>query len=107
MHWNEINKLDKLLQPELYEKRQKQLKPEPELNKTVNIELNTTGYPYRSATELKSLYDSFDETKVKHYNNFNIKQSKKDYSLKTYSKIPNSYIGDIFFQGKDFAFFYC
>jgi hypothetical protein len=53
---------------------------------------------------LKSLYDSVDESKVKHYNNFNVKQSKKDYSLRTFSRIPHSYIGDIFFQGRDIAF---
>ena len=54
--------------------------------------------------KLKSLYDSVDESKVKHYNNFNVKQSKKDYSLRTFSRIPHSYIGDIFFQGRDIAF---
>ena len=61
-------------------------------------------YPFRSMKKLKSLYDEIDNNKVKHYNNFNIKESKKQYSLKTYSKISHSYIGDIFFQSKDFAF---
>ena len=75
-----------------------------EKNKTLNQKQNITNYPYRSVIKLKSLYDKYDETKVKHYNNFNIKQSKKNYSLKTFSKILNSYIGDIFFQNKDFAF---
>ena len=100
----EISKLDKLFQPDLFKERQKQLKPEPELNKTITTDTNTTGYPYRSANKLKSLYDEYDETKVKHYNNINEKQSKKTYSLKAYSKIPNSYIGDLFFEGKDYAF---
>ena len=75
-----------------------------EKNKTLIYKPNIINYPYRSVIKLKSLYDKYDETKVKHYNNFNIKQSKKNYSLKTFSKLPNSYIGDIFFQTKDFAF---
>ena len=101
----EMNKLDKQYNPEKYEEHQKQLKPaKPELNKTFNLAFNITGYPYRSTNKLKSLYDEYDETKVKHYNDFNVKESKKKYSLKAFSKIPHSYIGDIFFEGKDFAF---
>ena len=77
-----------------------------EKNKTLIYKPNIINYPYRSVTKLKSLYDKYDETKVKHYNNFNIKQSKKNYSLKTFSKIFNSYIGDIFFKLKILHFYY-
>ena len=34
----------------------------------------------------------------KHYNNFNVKKNKKEYSLKTYSNVCHSLIGDIFFD---------
>ena len=99
-----INDIDERNEPELFKQHQEQLKPKTKLEKTLTFKPIVTDYPYRSANKLKSLYDEYDESKVKHYNNFNIKQSKKDYSLKTFSKIPNSYIGDIFFQGKKFAF---
>ena len=99
-----INDIDERNEPESFKEHQEQLKPKMKLEKTFTFKHDSNNYPYRSANKLKSLYDDYDATKVKHYNNFNIKQSKKDYSLKTYSKIPNSYSGDIFFQSKDFAF---
>ena len=33
-----------------------------------------------------------------HYNNFNVKKNKKEYSLRTYSNARHSLIGDIFFD---------
>ena len=45
-----------------------------EKNKTLIYKPNIINYPYRSVIKLKSLYDKYYETKVKHYNNFNIKQ---------------------------------
>ena len=48
-------------------------------------------------------YKDIDEN-VKKYNNFNVKESKKKYGLKTYSKVRGCYIGDIMFEG-DYAAF--
>ena len=102
---HKMNIIDERNEPELFKQHQEQLKPNRlQVTKTIIYKPKQNDYPYRSINKLKSLYDSVDETKIKHYNNFNVKQSKKDYSLKTYSKIPHSYIGDIFFQGRDFAF---
>ena len=84
------------------------LKPDKEPNKILHFTLDNKGYPYRSYTKLKSLYDDFDRTKYKkniqHYNNYNIKENKKKYNLKTYSTVKNSFIGDIFFESNKAAF---
>ena len=68
-------------------------------------------FPYRSANKLKSIYNNFEQANSlnrmstadinklsKHYNNFNIKKNKQEYSLKTYSNVRHSLIGDIFFD---------
>ena len=60
---------------------------------------------------MKSIYNNFeqanllnrmstaDENKLSnHYNNFNIKKNKKEYSLRTCSDGRHSLIGDIFFD---------
>lgn len=74
----------------------------------VSFKLDNGGYPYRSYNKLKSLYDDFNTIKfkknIKPLNNFNVKESKKQYNLKTYSKVKYSFIGDIFFEGKVSAF---
>ena len=67
-------------------------------------------FPYRSANKLKSIYNNFEQANLlnrmttadinklsKHYNNFNVKKNKQEYSLKTYSNVRHSLIGDIFF----------
>ena len=41
---------------------------------------------------------------TEHFNDFNIKDSQKKYSLKTYSNVYHSFIGDIFFQSNKAAF---
>ena len=41
---------------------------------------------------------------VKPLNNFDVKESKNKYSLKTYSNVKNSFIGDIFFESNISAF---
>ena len=69
-------------------------------------------FPYRSPNKLKSLYNNFEEANLinqptikdiygftNHYNNFNVKESKEKYNLKTYSNVRYSFIGDIFFEG--------
>ena len=68
-------------------------------------------FPYRSANKLKSIYNNFEQANLvnrmsttdvnkltKHYNSFNIKKNKKEYSLRTYSNARHSLIGDIFFD---------
>ena len=74
----------------------------------INFKLDNNGYPYRSYNKLKSLYDDFDKLKykqnIKHYNDFDVKESKNKYSLKTYSNVKNSFIGDIFFESNISAF---
>ena len=101
---------------ELYKKHQLQianarqeLKPEHKYNENrINFKLDNGGYPYRSYSKLKSLYDDFNTYKfksmVKPLNNFDVKESKNKYSLKTYSNVKNSFIGDIFFESKISAF---
>ena len=65
---------------------------------------NSFNYPYRTYSKLKSLYDEIDDSNIKHYNNFNVKKIKDNYSLKTYSNVKNSFIGDIFFESNISAF---
>ena len=75
--------------------------------------------PFRSAYKLKKMLEDFPDysskigswmsykdinDNVKKLNNFNVKDSKKKYSLKTYSKIRGCYIGDIMFESKYAAF---
>ena len=68
-------------------------------------------FPYRSPNKLKSLYNNFEQANllnqpttkdiynfVEHYNNFDVKESKEKYTLKTYSNVRYSFIGDIFFS---------
>ena len=74
----------------------------------INFSLDNGGYPYRSYSKLKSLYDDFNTYKfksmVKPLNNFDEKESKNKYSLKTYSNVKYSFIGDIFFESNISAF---
>ena len=42
---------------------------------------------------------------VEHFNKFNANESKRIYSLKVYSNVPNSFIGDIFFESNKSTFF--
>ena len=104
----ELKKKDIEFNPDLYEKHQQQLKPKSKLDRTVNFKMINGGYPYRSYSKLKSLYDDFDKDKynkqIKHYNNYNVKDNKQKYSLKTYSNVKNSFIGDIFFESNKAAF---
>lgn len=104
----ELRKRDLEFNPELYEKHQLQLRPKPKPNNIINFKLDNDGYPYRSYYKLKSLYDDFDRDKynknIKHFNNYNIKDNKEKYSLKTYSNVKNSFIGDIFFESNKAAF---
>ena len=68
-------------------------------------------FPYRSANKLKSIYNNFEQANLlnrmsssdinklsPHYNNYNVKKSKKEFSLRTYSNARHSLIGDIFFD---------
>ena len=68
-------------------------------------------FPYRSANKLKSIYNNFEQANLlnrmstadinklsNHYNNFNVKKNKQEYSLITYSNARHSLIGDIFFD---------
>ena len=68
-------------------------------------------FPYRSANKLKSIYNNFEQANLlnrmstadinklsNHYNNYNVKKNKQEYSLKTYSNARHSLIGDIFFD---------
>ena len=72
---------------------------------------NSHVFPYRSANKLKSIYNNFEQANLlnrmstadinklsNHYNNFNVKKNKKEYSLRTYSNARHSLIGDIFFD---------
>ena len=73
-----------------------------------NIFMQNITANFRGHSKLKSLYDDFDNIKykqnIKHYNDFNVKESKNKYSLKTYSNVKNSFIGDIFFESNISAF---
>jgi len=121
-----FNALDKQLNPEMYQKHQEQLKPqqphpinEIKFNLPLNQIDNKTDWlksalPYRSPNKIKELYFnkfgkndiSINDIKqnIEHYNNFNIKQNQKKFSLKTYSNIFHSFIGDIFFESNKAAF---
>ena len=78
------------------------------------IEWLKSSLPYRSPNKIKELYInnfgkkdiSINDIKqnVEHYNNFNIKQNQKKFSLKTYSNIFHSFIGDIFYESNKAAF---
>ena len=102
------DEIDKEYNPELFKQHQQQLKPlKPKEHQKVSFVFDSNGYPYRSLNKLKSLYDDFDNEKfkqVKHYNNFDIKESKKEYSLRTCSKVKYTFIGDIFFESNKSAF---
>ena len=78
-----------------------------------------TPLPFRSPYKLKKILEDFPDysskigswmsykdinDNVKKLNNFNVKESKKKYSLKTYSKVRGCYIGDIMFESKHAAF---
>ena len=121
-----FNALDKQLNPEMYQKHQEQLKPqqiypinEIKFDLPLNQANNKTDWlksslPYRSPNKIKELYFnkfgkndiSINDIKqnIEHYNNFNIKQNQKKFSLKTYSNIFHSFIGDIFFESNKAAF---
>ena len=121
-----FNVLDKQLNPEMYQKHQEQLKPrqlypinEIKFDLPFNQANNKTDWlksslPYRSPNKIKELYFnkfgkkdiSINDIKqnIEHYNNFNIKQNQKKFSLKTYSNIFHSFIGDIFFESNKAAF---
>ena len=60
-------------------------------------------FPYRSANMLKSIYNNFEQANLlnrittadikklsNHYNNYSVKKSKQEYSLKTYSNARHS-----------------
>ena len=103
---NRLNEFSRNLLNKVKETKINELSPKPKSN-ILKFTLNTGKYPYRSYKKLTSLYDDFDNEKykeVEHYNNFNVKESKKDYSLKTYSKYKYTFIGDIFFQSNKAAF---
>lgn len=121
-----FNALDKQFNPEMYQKHQEQLKPqqtypinEIKFDLPFNQANNKTDWlksslPYRSPNKIKELYFnkfgkddiSINDIKqnIEHYNNFNIKQNQHKYSLKTYSNIFHSFIGDIFFESNKAAF---
>ena len=110
------DKLDFEFVPELTEQRFQQNKPEakPKEKEQEAQELtftysNTSKPPYRSEFKLKSLYkDSASLEKalknVKPLNNFSIKENSKRYHLKACSTIRHTFIGDLFFQGRYFAY---
>jgi len=104
----ELKKKDIEYNPDLYDKHYLQLHPKPKPKNTLSFKLDNNGYPYRSYYKLKSLYDDFDRTKykkeIKHFNNYNVKDNKEKYSLKTYSNVKYSFIGDIFFESNKAAF---
>ena len=105
----QLNIKDKGYNPDLFKQHRLQLKPDKTYpTKTITFTLDNKGYPYRTYNKLKSLDSSFDKekyyTNIKHYNNFDLSKSKKEYNLKTYSKYKFSFIGDIFFEGKGIAF---
>ena len=75
-------------------------------------------FPYRSARKMKSLEHTMPEINllnansysqlnrmIPHYNNFNVHDSFKKYSLKTYSQYRHTYIGDLFFESDKIVFF--
>ena len=121
-----FNEIDKQLNPEMYQKHQEQLKPQqiyPINQITFNLPFNQpdnktdwlkSSLPYRSPNKIKEIYFnkfgkndiSINDIKqnIEHYNNFNIKQNQKKFSLKTYSNIFHSFIGDIFFESNKAAF---
>lgn len=82
------------------------IKPETK-TLTYTYKTKSNEIPFRSYKKLSSLYDDFDTIKYKnvnHYNDFNVKEAKDDYSLRTYSKYKYTFIGDIFFESNKAAF---
>ncbi len=68
-------------------------------------------FPYRSANKLKSIYNNFEQANLlnrmttsdvnkltNNYNAYNVKKNKQEYSLRTYSNVRHSLVGDIFFD---------
>ena len=68
-------------------------------------------FTYSSANKLKSIYNNFEQANLlnrmttsdvnkltNHYNAYNVKKNKQEYSLRTYSNACHSLIGDIFFD---------
>ena len=103
---------NQLLQPQIKEVKAKTLLRSSSPTSPRNLNINTLNftydnsfnYPYRTYEKLKPLYDEIDKSNIKTYNNFDIKKSKNNYSLKTYSNVKNSFIGDIFFESNISAF---
>ena len=121
----ELNKLDKQFNQDLFNQHQQQKRPEikPSNQLTLSFpiiqpkdkkEWLKSNLPYRSPNKVKNLYfNKFGKSDIslneinkqtEHFNDFNIKDSQKKYSLKTYSNVYHSFIGDIFFQSNKAAF---
>ena len=121
----ELNKLDKQFNQDLFNQHQQQIRPEIQpLNNLIferrikepkdKKEWLKSNLPYRSANKVKNLYiNKFGKSDIslheinkqtEHFNDFNVKDSQKKFSLKTYSNVYHSFIGDIFFQSNKAAF---
>ena len=121
----ELNKLDQQFNQDLFNQHQQQIRPEIQpLNNLVferrikepkdKEEWLQSNLPYRSANKVKNLYiNKFGKSDIslheinkqtEHFNDFNVKDSQKKFSLKTYSNVYHSFIGDIFFQSNKAAF---
>ena len=115
----ELNKLDKQFNQDLFNQHQQQKRPEikPSNQLTLSFpiiqpkdkkEWLKSNLPYLSPNKVKNLYfNKFGKSDIslneinketEHFNDFNIKDSQKKYSLKTYSNVYHSFIGDIFFN---------
>ena len=109
------DKLDFEFVPELTEQRFQQNQPKPKEKPKQEAQTltftysNTSKPPYRSQFKLKSLYKSQNDYEkalknIQPLNNFSIKENKKKYHLKACSTIRHTFIGDLFFQGRYFAY---
>ena len=121
----ELNKLDQQFNQDLFNQHQQQKRPEikPSNQLTLSFpiiqpkdkkEWLKSNLPYRSPNKVKNLYfNKFGKSDIslheinkqtEHFNDFNVKDSQKKFSLKTYSNVYHSFIGDIFFQSNKAAF---
>lgn len=106
----QLDKLDWEFVPELTEERfnlNQRQKEKPKETKNLTLTYSTApNPPYRSEFKLKHIYKDGDYRKldIDKLNSFNIKKSSKKYNLKACSTVRYTFIGDLFFQGRTFAY---
>lgn len=99
--------MDEEYNPDLFKDYLEQRKKPSKETKPTNFIFqypNTFNPPYRSKFKLDSLYKDSNVIQIPKLNSFSIKESKKKYHLKACSMVRHTFIGDLFFQGRYFAY---